>query len=99
MRGWQGLAVGGAIVMLVTVARAEIVNVTLKVDGMTTTGCSSPLAIQGTTTRLPGVRGASVSLERGEMTVEYERDECDLEKLISTVERMCLVRITRPSSR
>ena len=47
----------------------------------------------------PGVRGAEVSLERGEATVEYEPGQLDLEKLISTVERMCLVKITRPPDR
>lgn len=48
---------------------------------------------------LPGVRGAHVSLERGEMTLEHEATQVDLERLLSTVEKMCRVKITRPPAR
>ena len=37
--------------------------------------------------------------ERGEVTVEYEPGQLELEKLIATVERACQVRITRPPAR
>jgi len=47
----------------------------------------------------PGVREAEVSLEQAEATVEFEPGQLDLEKLIATVERMCLVKITRPPNR
>jgi len=47
----------------------------------------------------PGVRGAEVSLERGEVTIEYEAGQLNLEQLIEIVERMCLVKLTRPPAR
>lgn len=85
--------------MVVTPAAADTNTVTLKVDGMTQTGCSSPPAIRGTATNFPGVRGARVSLERGEMILEYEASQVELERLISTVEKMCQVKVTRPPAR
>ena len=97
MNYWQSLVFGVAAVMVT--AAADVTKLTLKVEGMTPTGCSSPPAIRGTTMNFPGVRDAHVSLELGEMTLEYEADQLDLEKLISRVERACQVRITRPPAR
>lgn len=88
-----------AAFVLATAAAADVARLTLKIEGMTPTGCSSPPAIRGTMQSFPGVRGADVSLERGEATLEYEPGQLDLEKLITTVERMCLVKITRPPAR
>jgi len=99
MSSWQGLVLAVVVFMASAAAAAEVTKVTLKVAGITQTGCSSPPAIRGTMRGFPGVRGAEVSLERGEATVEYEPGQLDLEKLISTVERMCLVKITRPPDR
>jgi len=99
MSSWQGLVLAVVVFMASAAVTAEVTKVTLKVEGMTQTGCSSPPAIRGTMKGFPGVRSAEVSLERGEATVEYEPGQLDLEKLIVTVERMCLVKITRPPDR
>jgi copper chaperone CopZ len=99
MNFWQGLLISVLAFAVATAAAADVSRLTLKVEGMTQTGCSSPPAIRGTTMNFPGVRDANVSLERGEMTVEYEPGQLELEKLIATVERACQVRITRPPAR
>lgn len=95
----QVLFVGVAVFVVVTAAAADVTRLALKIEGMTSTGCSSPPAIRGTMQSFPGVRGADVSMERGEATLEYEPGQLDLEKLITTVERMCLVKITGPPAR
>jgi len=99
MNSWRGLLIGVAAFAVASTAAADMTKLTLRVEGMTQTGCSSPPAIRGTTMSFPGVRDANVSLERGEMTLEYEAGQLDLEKLLSTVERACQVRITRPPVR
>ncbi len=50
------------------------------VEGLTQTGCSSPPAVQGTAKRFPEVREPRVSLERGEMTLDYEGDRGKLDE-------------------
>jgi len=99
MRYWRGLLVGAVVTAVAATAAADVGKLTLKIDGMAPTGCSSPPAIRGTMKGFPGVREAEVSLERGEATVEFEAGQLDLEKLITTVERMCLVKINRPAAR
>lgn len=101
MRHLRALLLGvTVVVLLATGAGAEAVaKLTLKIEGMTPTGCSSPSAIRGTTMNFPGVRDATVSLELGEITLEYESGQLDLETLIPKVERACKVRITRPPHR
>ena len=96
---WQRLLVGFAILFAATTAAADVTELTLKVEGMTPTGCSSPPAVQMTIKGFPGIRGADVSLERGEVAIEHEAGQLDLEQLIMLVERMCPVRITRPPAR
>lgn len=101
MRHLQGLLLAVTVIVLsVTAAGAAgVTKLTLKIEGLTPAGCSSPSAIRGTTMNFPGVRDATVSLELGEMALEYESDQLDLETLIPMVERACKVRITRPSPR
>ena len=72
-------------------------TVTLKVAGLTATGCSSPGSVRGTIKSFPGVRAAEVTRERGEATVEYVPEETDLGQLISLVEQSCRVKVTPPS--
>lgn len=74
-------------------------TLTLTVEGLTQSGCSSPPAVQGTAKRFAEVREARVSLVRGELTLEYGGDRVKLEEVLSTVERMCQVKITRPRAR
>jgi len=74
-------------------------QVTLKIEGLTATGCSSPAAVQGTILRAEGVTRAEVSAERGEAVVEFDPARVDLTELVASVERFCLVRITRPAVR
>jgi len=98
MRSWQSLALSIVTVVL-AVSTATMVageTLTLAVEGLTETGCSSPPAVQGTAKRFPAVREARVSLERGEMTLDYEGDRTKLEEVLSTVEKMCQVKIIRP---
>jgi copper chaperone CopZ len=100
MRYRQSLAVVviGAV-MVAMPAAADTTTVTLKVDGMTQTGCSSPPAIRGTASNVPGVRAARVNLEQGEMTVEFETGQLELKTLITTVEKLCQVKITPSPAR
>jgi len=86
MSYWRSLLLGVVIFTVATPGAADVTKLTLKVEGMTPTGCSSPPAIRGTMKGFPGVRGADVSLERGEVTVEFDAGQLDLEKLIATVE-------------
>ncbi len=78
MSYWQGLLTGAAALAAVAAFTlratdaAEVASLTLKVEGMTPTGCSSPPAIRGTMKSVPGVRSADVRSERGEVTVEYD---------------------------
>jgi len=85
------LAVVGA---LGDAAAAE--RVTLKVEGLTQTGCSSPASVKGTILRTEGVTQAEVSRERGEAIVEFDPAKVDLRQLMAKVERYCLVKVTRP---
>lgn len=98
----RGLALAlGALLAAVEVswcAAAARERVTLKVDGLTPTGCSSPAAVQGTILRADGVSAAEVSAERGEAVVEFDPARVDLTELVARVERFCLVRITRPAA-
>lgn len=96
MRHWQSLLLGIAILMVAAMTAADVSRLTLKAEGMTPTGCRSPPAVQMTIKGFPGVHGADMSLERGEVTLEYEAGQLELEKLIVLVERMCLVKISRP---
>jgi copper chaperone CopZ len=91
-----------AIVALLLVAApasgaAGTKTVTLKVAGLTATGCSSPASVRGTIKRFPGVRAAEVARDRGEATVEYVPEETDLTQLIAMVEQSCRVKVTPPS--
>lgn len=72
-------------------------TVTLKVAGLTATGCSSPGSVRGTIKSFPGVSAAEVTRDRGEVTVEYVAEETDLEQLIALVEQSCRVKVTVPS--
>lgn len=98
MSYWQNLLVGLGAFVVVTAAAADVTKLTLSVEGMTQTGCSSPRAIERTATKFPGVRDADV-IERGQITLEYEADHVELEGLLATVEKMCQVKITRPPAR
>jgi len=71
-------------------------RVTLKIEGLTPTGCSSPAAVRGTMKSTDGVSDAEVSLERGEAVLEFDPAKVDLAKLTGKVERFCQVKITRP---
>jgi len=71
-------------------------TVTLKVAGLTATGCSSPASVKGTIMRTEGVTQAEVSRERGEAVVEFDPVKVDLAQLMAKVEQYCLVRVTRP---
>ncbi|MBI2461550.1 MAG: heavy-metal-associated domain-containing protein [Candidatus Rokubacteria bacterium] len=100
MGNWQHFLVGVTVLFAAaTAAAADVTELTLKAEGMTPTGCSGPPAVQMTVQGFPGVHRADASLERGEVTIVYEADQLDLEKLIDTVERMCLVTLTRPRAR
>jgi len=99
MNSWYGLVIGAVAFAVATIATADVTRLTLKVEGMTPTGCSSPPAIRGTMNSFPGVRKAEVSLELGQATVEFEPGHLDLEKLITTVERACQVKIIQLPTR
>jgi len=71
-------------------------RVTLKIEGLTPTGCSSPAAVRGTMKSTDGVSDAEVSLERGEAVLEFDPAKVDLAQLTGKVERFCQVKITRP---
>jgi len=73
-------------------------RVTLKIEGLTPTGCSSAGAVRGTIERTEGVARADVSLERGEAVVELDPAKVDVNQLMATVERYCLVKVTRPAA-
>ena len=77
-------------------AAAAPERVTLKVEGLTQTGCSSPASVKGTILRTEGVTQAEVSRERGEAIVEFDPAKVDLRQLMAKVERYCLVKVTRP---
>jgi len=79
---------------LVEVAAAPE-RVTLKIEGLTASGCSSPAAVKGTIERTQGVTRAEVSRERAEAVVELDPASVDLPELIAKVERYCLVKVTR----
>ncbi len=72
-------------------------RVTLKIEGMTASGCSSPASVKATMERTEGVARADVSAERGEAVVELDPARVDLAQLMVTVERYCLVKVTRPA--
>lgn len=72
-------------------------TVTLKVAGLTATGCSSPASVKGTIKSFPGVRAVDVTRDRGEATVEYVPEKTDLGQLITLVEQSCRVKVTPPS--
>jgi len=99
MGDWQRLLAGATILFAAATAAADVAELALKAEGMTPTGCSSPSAVQMTIKGFPGVHRADASLERGEVTIEHEAGRLDLEKLIEIVERMCLVKLTRPPAR
>jgi len=99
MGNWQRLLLGLAVLFAAATAAADVTELTLKAEGMAPTGCSGPPAVQMTIKGFPGVHRADASLERGEVTIVYEADQLDLEKLIGMVERMCLVKLTRPQAR
>ena len=91
-----------AIVALLLVAApasgaAGTKTLTLKVAGLTVTGCSIPASVKGTIKSFPGVRAVDVTRDRGEATVEYVPEETDLGQLIAMVEQSCRVKITPPS--
>ena len=93
---WRGLSAGVAVFVAATAAAADVSKVTLKIDGITPTGCSSPAAVRGTMKSVDGVTQAEVSLERGEAVVEFDPAKVDLTQLMAKVERYCQVKITRP---
>lgn len=68
-------------------------RVTLKLEGLTPSGCSSPAAVRGTMTSIEGVAAAEVSLERGEAVIEVDRAKVDLAQLAAKVERYCSVKV------
>ena len=101
MKSWKSLALGIATAILAVWTATAVAGetLTLTVEGLTETGCSSPPAVQGTAKRFPAVREVRVSRERGEMTLDYEGDRAKLEEVLSTVEKMCQVKIIRPRAR
>jgi uncharacterized protein (DUF302 family)/copper chaperone CopZ len=68
-------------------------RVTLKLEGLTASGCSSPAAVKGTMTSIEGVSAAEVRLERGEAVIEVDRAKVDLAQLAAKVERYCQVKV------
>jgi copper chaperone CopZ len=77
--------------------RAAPEKVTVKVEGLTSSGCSSPASVKGTMERIEGVARADVNAERGEAVVEFDPSRVDLAQLVAKVERYCLVKMTPPS--
>ncbi len=94
-----GLVVLLAVVGIVGDAAAAPERVTLRIEGLTQTGCSSPASVKGTILRTEGVTQAEVSRERGEAIVEVDPAKADLAQLMAKVERYCLVKVTRPPAR
>lgn len=93
---WRSLSAGVAVFVAATSAAADVSTVTLKIDGMSPAGCSSPAAVRGTMKSVDGVTQAEVSLERGEAVVEFDPAKVDLTQLVAKVERYCQVKVTRP---
>src|ERR1700737_1369862 len=54
-------------------------SVTVKIEGMSCTGCEPP--IKSALERTAGVRSADVSYERGDARVKYDPNATDLEKI------------------
>jgi copper chaperone CopZ len=91
----------GVIVLLAVVGAfaggaTALERVTLKIEGLTQTGCSSPASVKGTMLRTEGVTRAEVSRERSEAIVEFDPTKVDLTQLMAKVERFCLVKVSRP---
>lgn len=73
-------------------------RVTLRIEGLTQAGCSSPPSVKGTIESTEGVTRAEVSRERGEAVVEFDPAKVDVAQLMAKVERYCLVKVTRPAA-
>ena len=57
---------------------------TLKISGMTCSGCSS--TVQKIISTLPGIDQASVSLEKSQATVQFDPDKISEQQIISAIE-------------
>lgn len=97
-RSVVGLFVFVALLGLAGGLSAGPERITLKIEGLTPSGCSSPAAVRGTMKNMEGVAAAQVSLERGEAVVEFDPAKLDLAQLAIRVERYCQVKVTRPSA-
>jgi copper chaperone len=84
------------ILAMATDRSAALERITLKLEGLTSSGCSSPAAVRGTMKSVEGVSEAEVSLERGEAVVELDPAKVDLAWLATKVERFCQVKVNRP---
>ena len=91
-----GLVVLLGVVGIFGDAAAAPERVTLKIEGLTQAGCSSPASVRGTILRTEGVTQVEVSRERGEAVVELDPAKVDVAQLMAKVERYCLVKVTRP---
>lgn len=98
MSDWRSLSAAVAVFVAATAAAADVTKVTLKIEGMTPTGCSSPAAVRATMKSVDGVTQAEVSLERGEAVVEFDPAKVDLIQFAAKVERYCQVKVTRPQA-
>ena len=59
-------------------------SVTVKIEGMSCTGCEPP--IKSALERTPGVRSADVSYERGDARVKYDPNATDLTKIKQAID-------------
>lgn len=75
----RGLAVGLAIAIISSGARAGEVSVTLAVDNMTCALC--PITVKAAISRVPGVRAVTVDLEERTAVVVYEDTQTSVDKL------------------
>lgn len=57
---------------------------TLKVNGMTCMGCVN--SVKRVVSPIAGVHGVDVSLEKGEVTVEYDRAPAPIDAIKSAIE-------------
>jgi len=59
-------------------------SIVLKIKGMSCGGCVK--SVTGVLEGLPGVAGASVSLDQGEARVEYDPAQVQREQMVAVVE-------------
>lgn len=63
----------------------SLTQVTLKVDGMTCPTCT--YRVSNALVKLPGVKEAEVSLERGQAVVEYDEGKVTVEQMVEAIKQ------------